>query len=64
MEPEAMTTSTILLDVVLLQWAMVLPAKYRLFDVGGTIGLIGMSLVLMFFTTRNAYRLYWEERIR
>jgi len=51
-------------NLALLDWPTVLPARYRLFDVGGTIGLIGMSLVLMFFTTRNACRLYWEERIR
>lgn len=37
--------------------------KYRLFDVGGAIGLVGMSLMLVFFTTQNTMRLYREERI-
>jgi phosphatidylglycerophosphate synthase len=37
--------------------------KYRLFDVGGAIGLAGMSLMLVFFTAQNTMRLYREERI-
>ena len=37
---------------------------YRLFDVGGAVGLIGMSVMLIFFTARNTRRLYAEERIR
>jgi len=40
-----------------------LGGKYRLFDVGGVIGLIGMSLMLVFFTAQNTMRLYREERI-
>jgi len=40
-----------------------LGAKYRLFDVGGAIGLVGMSLMLVFFTAQNTIRLYREERI-
>ncbi len=35
--------------------------RYRLFDVGGTIGLIGMCVVLIFFTLQNTVRLYDEE---
>jgi phosphatidylglycerophosphate synthase len=50
-------------NLALLRWPMVLHGKYRLFDVGGTIGLIGMSLMLVFFTAKNAHRLYREERI-
>jgi phosphatidylglycerophosphate synthase len=38
-------------------------AKYRLFDVGGTIGLAGMSLILIVFTLQNTFRLYREESI-
>jgi phosphatidylglycerophosphate synthase len=38
-------------------------AQYRLFDVGGTIGLAGMSLILIVFTLQNTIRLYREERI-
>ena len=37
--------------------------KYRLFDVGGAIGLVGMGLMLAFFTAQNTIRLYREERI-
>jgi archaetidylinositol phosphate synthase len=37
--------------------------QYRLFDVGGTIGLIGMTLILVFFTAQNTVRLYGEARI-
>jgi phosphatidylglycerophosphate synthase len=50
-------------NLALLRWPVVLHGKYRLFDVGGTIGFIGMSLMLVFFTAKNAYRLYREERI-
>ncbi|HLW86446.1 MAG TPA: CDP-alcohol phosphatidyltransferase family protein [Candidatus Sulfotelmatobacter sp.] len=38
-------------------------SEYRLFDVGGAIGLAGMSLMLVFFTIENTFRLYREERI-
>jgi hypothetical protein len=37
--------------------------QYRLFDVGGTIGLIGMTLILISFTAQNTIRLYREARI-
>jgi len=40
-----------------------LGGKYRLFDVGGTIGLAGMGLMLLAFTIENTVRLYREERI-
>jgi phosphatidylglycerophosphate synthase len=36
---------------------------YSLFDIGGTIGLAGMALMLIFFTGQNTARLYCEERI-
>jgi archaetidylinositol phosphate synthase len=36
---------------------------YRLFDVGGAIGLIGMTMMLIFFTLQNTVRLYRAERI-
>lgn len=38
-------------------------AYYRLFDIGGTIGLAGMTLMVAFFTGQNTLRLYHEERI-
>ncbi len=36
---------------------------YRLFDVGGAIGLAGMALMLVAVTAQNTLRLYREERI-
>ena len=36
---------------------------YRLFDVGGAIGLVGMGLMVVVFTLQNTIRLYREERI-
>src|SRR5580658_8627393 len=36
---------------------------YKLFDLGGTIGLAGMALMVVFFTAQNTVRLYREERI-
>jgi phosphatidylglycerophosphate synthase len=41
----------------------VLGGNYRLFDVGGAIGLAGMALMVVFFTGQNTLRLYREERI-
>jgi archaetidylinositol phosphate synthase len=37
--------------------------QYRLFDVGGAIGLAGMGLMVVAFTLQNTIRLYREERI-
>lgn len=50
-------------NLALLHWPTVLKARYRLFDVGGVIGLAGMSAMLIFFTARNTLKLYREERI-
>jgi archaetidylinositol phosphate synthase len=50
-------------NVALLYRPMVFHAHYRLFDVGGVIGLAGMFAMLIFFTARNTRRLYLEERI-
>jgi archaetidylinositol phosphate synthase len=36
---------------------------YRLFDVGGAIGVAGMALMVVVFTLQNTLRLYREERI-
>lgn len=44
-------------------WVHLLGAQYRLFDVGGAIGLAGMSLMVVVFTFENTVRLYREERI-
>ena len=40
-----------------------LGAQYRLFDMGGAIGLAGMAVMVVFFTAQNALRLAREERI-
>jgi archaetidylinositol phosphate synthase len=36
---------------------------YRLFDIGGVIGITGMGAMAIVFTIRNTVRLYREERI-
>ncbi|MGA7890005.1 MAG: CDP-alcohol phosphatidyltransferase family protein [Candidatus Sulfotelmatobacter sp.] len=36
---------------------------YKLFDLGGAIGLAGMALMVVFFTAQNTARLYRDERI-
>jgi len=40
-----------------------LGGNYRLFDLGGVIGLAGMAVMVVFFTAQNTVRLYREERI-
>ncbi len=37
--------------------------EFRLFDVGGVIGLVGMGLMLISFTLQNTLRLYRKERM-
>jgi archaetidylinositol phosphate synthase len=51
-------------NLALFRWPMVLHSRYRLFDFGGALGIVGMTAMLLFFTTRNTVRLYKEERIR
>jgi phosphatidylglycerophosphate synthase len=51
-------------NVALLYHPMVFHGHFRLFDVGGAVGLLGMAVMLIFFTVRNTRRLYAEERIR
>lgn len=51
-------------NLALLRWPVVLHHRYRLFDIGGAIGLAGMALMVIFFTMKNGYRLYREERIK
>jgi phosphatidylglycerophosphate synthase len=46
-----------------LRWLEVLGGEYRLFDVGGAIGLAGMALMVVVFTLQNTVRLYREEKI-
>lgn len=51
-------------NLALLRWPVVLHHQFRLFDIGGAIGLAGMTFMVIFFTIKNGYRLYCEERIR
>jgi archaetidylinositol phosphate synthase len=51
-------------NVVLLYHPMVLGGRYRLFDVGGTIAIAGMVLILLFATGSTTCRLYRDERLR
>ena len=51
-------------NLALLYHPMVFHGHFRLFDVGGAVGLIVMAAMLIFFTVRNTRRLYMEERIR
>ena len=50
-------------NLALLRWPIVFRGHYRLFDIGGAIGLAGMGAMLLFFTARNIVRLYREERL-
>jgi archaetidylinositol phosphate synthase len=49
-------------NLALFRWPVVL-GGYRLFDVGGAIGIAGMAAIFLWFTARNIRRLYREERI-
>jgi hypothetical protein len=50
-------------NLALFRWPYVLNLHFRLFDVGGAIGMVGMATMLMVFTARNIVRLYREERL-
>jgi phosphatidylglycerophosphate synthase len=50
-------------NLALLRWPVILHGRYRLLDIGGLVGLMGMGAMLVFFTARNIRRLYREERI-
>jgi phosphatidylglycerophosphate synthase len=51
-------------NLALFRWQTVLHGHFKLFDVGGAIGVAGMTTMLLVFTIRNTVRLYNEERIR
>lgn len=48
-------------NLALMRWPRVLERQYRLFDIGGLIGIAGMAAVVVFFTACNTRRLYHEE---
>lgn len=51
-------------NLALFRWPKVLHGHYRLFDVGGAAGMVGMTAMLLFFTVRNIHRLYIQEPLR
>ena len=51
-------------NLALLRWPTVLHSQYRLFDVGGAIAIIGMTLMLIFFKARSELQLYREVTLR
>ena len=50
-------------NLALFRWPYVLARRFRLFDIGGAIAIVGMATMLVFFTARNIVRLYREERL-
>ncbi len=50
-------------NLAALRWAWVIHRRYRLFDVGGAIGLAGMALMLAVVCGKNTIRLYREEKL-
>ena len=50
-------------NLALLRWPVVLHGRFRLFDIGGAIGMAGMTAMLLVFTVQNTIRLYTRERI-
>ena len=50
-------------NLALFGWPYVFHGHFRLFDVGGVFGMIGMTVMLVVFTARNIRRLYNEEKI-
>ena len=50
-------------NLATLRWPWVLHPHYRLFDVGGAIGLVLMLLMFVVVCVKNTLRLYREEKI-
>src|SRR5437588_320960 len=50
-------------NIALLFQPMIWHGRYRLFDVGGAVGILGMAVMLIFSTIRNTMRLFREERL-
>jgi hypothetical protein len=44
-------------------WVHLFGDRYRLFDVGGVVGIVGMSLMLVTATVRHTGELYRAERL-
>ena len=50
-------------NLAMSRWAWVIHRRYRLFDIGGGIGLAVMIVMLVAVSLKNTVRLYREERI-
>ena len=50
-------------NLATLRWPWVFHAHYRLFDVGGAIGLVVMLLMFVVVCVKNTLRLYREEKV-
>jgi len=50
-------------NLTVLHWARVFHGRYRLFDIGGAIGLVFMLVMLVVVSVKNTIRLYREERL-
>src|SRR5207245_9096944 len=50
-------------NIALLFQPRIWHGRYRLFDVGGAVGILGMAVMLIFSTIRNTMRLFREERL-
>ncbi len=61
--PTELRMLLVLGNLALLRWPRVFRGQYRLFDIGGLIGLSGMIAMLVVFTARNTLRLYRLEKI-
>jgi len=62
--PTELRLLLVLGNVALWHGSGLVHGHFRLFDVGGAIGIAGMTAMLVFFTARNTIRLYDQERIR
>jgi hypothetical protein len=50
-------------NIALLFQPTIWHGHYRLFDVAGIIGILGMAVMLIFSIIRNTMRLFREERL-
>jgi len=50
-------------NLAMFRWAWVIQGRYRLFDIGGAIGLAVMVGMLVVVCVKNTVRLYREEKI-
>jgi archaetidylinositol phosphate synthase len=50
-------------NLALFRWQMVMHGHYKLFDFGGAIGIVGMTVMLLYHVGQNIVRLYNEERL-